>query len=81
MRRVGLCSLAVVGALLVTGCYYPNGQPNQTATGALVGGSLGAATGAMVSHHRGAGALVGGAIGALAGGMIGQSADMDAAQR
>ena len=81
MRSVRVCSLVLVGGMLLTGCMYPNGQPNQTATGALVGGGLGAATGALVARHRGPGALVGGAIGALAGGMIGQSMDFDAAQR
>lgn len=76
-----VCSLVLVAGLLLTGCETPYGQPNRTATGALIGGGFGAATGALVGHHRGSGALVGGALGALAGGMIGQSMDMDAAQR
>jgi len=74
-------SLVLVGGLLLTGCQTPHGQPNRTATGALIGGGVGAATGALVARHRGAGALVGGAIGALGGALVGQSMDIKAEQR
>lgn len=64
-------------ASLVTGCYSPDGRPDNTATGALAGGAFGAFTGAVVGGPRngGAGALIGAAAGAVAGGLIGHSID------
>lgn len=46
-----------------------------TETGALVGGGLGATTGALITHGSVGGALIGGAIGAVGGGLIGYSLD------
>jgi outer membrane lipoprotein SlyB len=67
---------AATSAVMLTGCQYPNGDPNYTGTGALTGGALGAASGAVISgRNAGAGALIGGAIGALAGGIIGSGMD------
>jgi uncharacterized protein YcfJ len=80
MKLWTICAMAVAG-LLLAGCETPYGEPNRTATGALIGGGFGAAAGALSSHHHNTGALVGGAIGALAGGLVGQSMDIDAAQR
>ncbi len=68
--------------LVVLGCQTPEGQTDRTATGALAGGALGAATGAIIGGTRGeagAGAAIGGALGALAGGLIGRG--MDSQQR
>jgi len=62
----------------VTGCYNPNGTPNNTGTGVLAGGALGAATGALIggaSHNAGTGAWIGALSGAALGGLIGQAAD------
>jgi outer membrane lipoprotein SlyB len=74
MKRVGyLLAIAVVGISL-TGCMTPQGQIDNTASGALAGGATGAIIGSM-AHHPGTGALVGGAVGALAGGAIGHSVD------
>ena len=71
-----------MSAVLLTGCQYPNGEPNNTGTGALVGGGLGAATGAILGgRNAGAGALIGGAIGAVAGGLIGNSMDQEQRER
>jgi len=75
-----LIMVTVVAAPLVfgAGCYTPEGRPDNTATGALTGGAIGAGTGAIIgaaSHNAGAGALIGGAIGALTGGIIGNSID------
>jgi outer membrane lipoprotein SlyB len=67
-----------VAAVAVTGCQYPDGEPNHTATGALVGGGAGAMTGAAIGgphNHAGPDALIGAAAGALAGGIIGNVMD------
>lgn len=77
-----LCSIVVAAATLLTGCVTPYGEPDRTATGALVGGGSGAALGAILGgRHSGEGALIGGAIGAITGGLIGHSMDQDAAAR
>ena len=60
--------------------YYqppPSYYQNDTATGAVVGGGVGAITGAAVAGRkdRGPGALIGAGVGALAGGILGKSAD------
>jgi len=70
-----------VSAVLLTGCQYPNGQPNNTASGALIGGAMGAIAGAAIGGPRngGAGALIGAAAGALTGGVIGNSMDQEQA--
>ncbi|HZT23913.1 MAG TPA: YXWGXW repeat-containing protein [Verrucomicrobiae bacterium] len=70
-------------AVLLTGCQYPNGDPNYTGTGALTGGALGAATGAVLAGPRnaGAGALIGGALGAITGGIIGSGMDEEQRER
>src|SRR5437868_3465110 len=71
-------SILVIGtvAMVLTGCEYPNGEPNNTGTGALVGGGIGAASGAVLGgRNAGPGALIGGAIGAIAGSIIGSSMD------
>ena len=74
MKRYGyFLAVAVVG-ISVTGCMTPQGQPDNTASGALAGGATGAIIGSM-ARHPGPGALVGGAVGALAGGAIGHSMD------
>lgn len=76
--KIRTLTLAAVGlATLMTGCQYPNGEPNNTASGALVGGAIGAVSGAAIGGPRngGAGALIGAAAGAIAGGVIGNSMD------
>ena len=40
---------AAVSAMVLTGCQYPNGEPNNTASGALIGGAMGAIAGAAAS--------------------------------
>ena len=74
---------AVSAALMLTaGCVQPNGEPNNTGTGALMGGAFGAMVGAVADRgHPGAGALIGGAAGALAGGLIGHSIDEQQRER
>lgn len=66
-------------AVSLAGCTTPNGEPNNTGTGALIGGASGAGLGAMLAHREpGAGALVGGALGAITGAIIGNSMDQQA---
>ena len=72
--------LAVAGsAVLLAGCVNPDGTQNNTGTGALVGGAMGALTGAAIGgrSHGGPDALIGAAAGALAGGLIGNSMDRE----
>jgi YMGG-like Gly-zipper len=72
---IGLAGMTV----LVSGCVNPDGSPNNTGTGALVGTALGALTGAAIGGpgHGGQDALIGAGVGALAGGLIGNSADRE----
>ena len=64
-------------AVLLTGCVNPDGTQNNTGSGALIGGALGAITGAAIGgpRHGGEGALIGAAAGLVAGGAIGNSMD------
>lgn len=68
----------ITSAVVLTGCYTPDGRYDRTAGGALAGGAIGAGTGAIIgnaTHRGGEGALIGGAIGALSGAIIGGSID------
>lgn len=72
-KNLRLVFLAACG-LSVAGCQ----QANHTGNGALIGGGLGAATGAVIGNvtgHAGGGALIGAAAGAAAGGLVGNAAD------
>jgi hypothetical protein len=72
-------TLAVAtAAVVLTGCQYPNGEPNNTGGGALIGAGTGALIGGA-NGRGGGGALIGAAIGAITGGLIGNS--MDQAQQ
>jgi len=76
--KLNLIIFAVAAsAVVLTGCVDPNGQQNNTGTGALIGGALGAITGAAIGgpRHGGEGALIGAAAGLVAGGAIGNSMD------
>ena len=69
-------------AVVLTGCETPYGTPDRTATGALTGGAIGVASGALLGgRHAVPAALVGGALGAVAGGLIGHSMDQEAQAR
>ncbi len=77
-------TVAAVASVSLTGCYTPEGRPDNTATGALAGGAFGAATGAIIggaNHNAGAGAAIGGAAGLILGGLIGHSADQEQDRR
>jgi hypothetical protein len=61
---------------LLAGCVAPDGRPDNTGTGALMGGATGATIGALADRgNPGAGALIGGAAGLIAGGLVGHSVD------
>lgn len=69
-------------SVVLTGCVDPNGNPDNTGSGALTGGALGAFTGAVADQRNpGSGALIGAAIGAIAGGLIGHSMDQEQQER
>ncbi len=74
-------SLLMAGglAVLLTGCQNPDGTQNNTGSGALIGGIMGAITGSAIGgrSHGGPDALIGAAAGALAGGIIGNSMDQE----
>lgn len=70
----------IVGAsaVLLAGCQNPDGTQNNTGSGALIGGALGAMTGAVIGgRNAGAGALIGAGIGAAGGAIIGNSMDQE----
>jgi outer membrane lipoprotein SlyB len=76
--KLNVSILAVAAsAVVLTGCVNPNGTQNNTGTGALIGGALGAITGAAIggSRHGGGDALIGAAAGMIAGGAMGNSMD------
>jgi len=68
-----------VPVLFLTGCQNPDGTQNNTGSGALIGGVIGAIAGATIGgpHHGGEGALIGAAAGAVGGGLIGNSMDQE----
>lgn len=68
MKLLRMSLIAGAVALAVAGC---SPQEQRATTGALVGGGLGAAVGAIATNGDAGGALVGGAIGAASGAMIG----------
>ena len=63
----------------LTGCQNPDGTQNNTGSGALIGGAMGAITGAAIGgpRHGGEGALIGAAAGVIAGGLVGNSMDQE----
>jgi len=78
MKKMFAATLVTGVVVALAGCQYPNGQPNNTGTGALIGGGVGAASGALIAHRNPAvGALVGGTIGAITFGLIGNSMDQE----
>jgi len=82
MKANILALLFGASAVILTSCESPNGTPDRTATGALVGGAIGMASGAVIGgRHAGEGALIGGAVGAVTGGLIGHSMDQEAQAR
>jgi outer membrane protein OmpA-like peptidoglycan-associated protein len=83
--RTPLLLLSGASLLLATACTdpsYVNGNPNnqKTKQGAVIGGIIGAGTGALVSDKKGKGALIGGILGAAGGAAIGNALDRQEAE-
>jgi Glycine zipper len=75
-----VASCVIGGARQAEGQYYyqpgPDYYHNDTASDTIVGGALGAVTGAIVGgKHKGTDALIGAGIGAVTGNLLGQSKD------
>ena len=83
MKNHALTLTLLVSVVVLAGCQSPNGTPDNTGTGALAGGAIGAITGAAIGgpRHGGEDALLGAAAGAIAGGLIGHSMDQEAQAR
>ena len=79
MKTATLILSLAVSAVVLTGCQNPDGTQNNTGSGALIGGAMGAITGAAIGgrNHGGQDALIGAAAGALAGGLVGNSMDRE----
>jgi outer membrane lipoprotein SlyB len=78
--KLDVLTLALAAsAVVLTGCQNPDGTQNNTGSGALIGGAMGAITGAAIGgpRHGGEGALIGAAAGLIAGGLIGNSMDQE----
>jgi hypothetical protein len=76
VTAIGLTSLPLAG------CTSPNGRPDYTGSGALIGGGSGAAIGAVADRRNpGVGALIGAGAGAIVGGLVGHSMDQRAEAR
>lgn len=80
MKFNALIFAAAASAVVLTGCQYPNGEPNNTGSGALIGAGTGALIGGA-NGRGGGGALVGAAIGAIAGSIVGSSMDEEQRER
>jgi uncharacterized protein YcfJ len=80
MKRHALVSSLAGMALMLNGCVSPDGTPDNTGTGALVGAGTGALIGGA-NGRGGDGALIGAAVGAIAGGLFGHLFDQDQQRR
>jgi hypothetical protein len=74
MKITRLLVPAALPVVLACGC----SSLSHTENGALAGGGIGAATGALIGHatgHTAGGALIGAGVGALTGGLVGNAVD------
>jgi outer membrane protein OmpA-like peptidoglycan-associated protein len=83
--RNPLLILSGASLLLATACTDPNyvagSDPNRNAkTGAIMGGLIGAGTGAVIADNDAKGAIIGGIIGAAGGAALGTSLDRQEAE-
>lgn len=75
MRTIAL-GIAAIQLVATSGCVNPDGTVNNTGTGALIGGTVGALSGALLGgRHAGEAAFIGGAFGALTGAIVGSAID------
>lgn len=68
-------AIVMVAGLGLAGCTNPDGTTNNTGTGALVGGGVGATIGAAIAGNNARGAVIGGILGAGIGAAIGDDLD------
>ena len=77
MRRIIIMVVCALGVVAVAGCEsMGTAAQSKTTQGAVLGGLLGAGTGAIVgnlSDHAGAGTAIGAGLGALGGAMMGHA--------
>lgn len=77
MNRAVVVGVVAVAAMALSGCEsMGTAAQSKTTQGAVLGGLLGAGTGAIVgnqSDHAGAGTAIGAGLGALGGGLIGRA--------
>jgi outer membrane protein OmpA-like peptidoglycan-associated protein len=83
--RNPLLLLSGASLLLATACtdpnYVPGSDPNRNAkTGAIMGGLIGAGTGAVIADNDAKGAIIGGILGAAGGAALGTSLDRQEAE-
>ncbi len=70
-NKTALAAVTILLAAVMVSC-------TTTQKGSLLGGGIGAGTGAIIGHqsgHGGEGALIGGAIGAITGAIVGHEID------
>jgi len=80
MKPQALVLIFATSAVVLTGCQYPNGEPNYTGSGALIGAGSGALIGGA-NGRGGNGSLIGAAIGAIAGTIVGSAMDEQQRER
>jgi uncharacterized protein YcfJ len=77
MKRL-ILMLAIFGLIVFSSGCASSGSTTQTKRGAVIGGLIGAGTGAIIGHQSGRGlegAAIGGAVGAIGGGAVGSAQD------
>jgi len=78
MKNALFILLLAMGTTLMSASFNEAAAQNKWSSrkkGAVIGGAVGAGTGAAVSRKRAKGAVIGGAVGAGAGYMIGRHRD------
>ena len=77
MKRIAMIGLAVAAAVAAVGCEsMGTAAQSKTNQGAVLGGLLGAGTGAIIGNqtdHAGAGTAIGAGLGALGGALVGHA--------
>ena len=85
MKQLAAVGIVVALAVALSGCEsMGTAAQSKTTQGAVLGGLLGAGTGAIIGnqegHHAGAGTAIGAGLGALGGGLIGHAMEENSAK-
>lgn len=78
MKKIFFAVTLALGMTLVSGTVNEAAAQHKRSSrkkGAVIGGAVGAGTGAIVGHKKGKSAVIGGAVGAGAGYLIGRHRD------